>query len=193
MRSKRVFHPPVLLLRRRTIGLITAVSLVILRGSSLPGQPVQIWGQSAAIQADNVNFETQGQAISIRVLNGHNGRPVHGEQLNVWFFKKPLEVIPLTYHIGAARILPPTTKDGSAVLQVPRGAVSLAIGSDFYIDCRRYHKDSPGWPAYSIARVLNEGLVLENTCGKASEQPKAGDLVFYVRPWHWWERILHPG
>lgn len=43
---------------------------------------------------------------------------------------------------------------------------------------------------YWFADVLAHGAVGANKCGKATAQPIPGQLVLFVRPPHWWEKVL---
>ena len=46
-------------------------------------------------------------------------------------------------------------------------------------------KPDDSWLAmtdFSTKKVLEEGIVTANTCGKATASPKPGELVIFVRP-----------
>jgi hypothetical protein len=37
--------------------------------------------------------------------------------------------------------------------------------------------------------VLQQGIATPNTCGKATASPEPGDLIIFVRPLTWWEKL----
>jgi hypothetical protein len=41
----------------------------------------------------------------------------------------------------------------------------------------------------STKQLMREGIVMPNTCGKATASPQPGELVIFVRPLSWWEKI----
>jgi len=119
----------------------------------------------------------QAQDVTIRVLDGRNGHPVTKERLVVW-------VGPVR---GTALELP-TDKDGVAVLHLSKDhADSIELTADYNFDCQPYRKNTPT-PSYSVKEILQSGVVTQNTCGKLSQsEAKPGELIFFVRPLHWWE------
>ena len=146
-----------------------------------------------------------GQEIRIRVLDGRNGHPITSECVNVW--------------IGPVRdaLLLPTNKDGVAVVHIgqkqvtgdtgfprackrtvfggpqptPEHADSIKVTSGGpYVDCQPPEKKvAPAWPSYSVREILESGVAAGNTCGKFTTEPRRGELIFFVRPVHWWEAI----
>ncbi len=132
----------------------------------------------AALLAGLFGTILHAQDIRIRVLDGRNGHRVTNERLNVW--------------IGPERgeaLLLPTNKDGVAELHLDnKHGESIEVESNLYVDCRPYRKDAPR-PSYSVQEVLQSGVVTQNACGKGKIEasPKPGELIFFVRPLHWWE------
>ena len=118
--------------------------------------------------------------ITIKVVNGHNGKPLKGTTVDVWFGKKALP--------------PPsqvtTTNDGNAVLAVPDSIETIVIVGQGVGDCRAGKRKSYiEANVYRVQDILRTGVVAQNTCGNARNQPTPGVLVFYVRPLHWWEKM----
>ena len=147
------------------------------------------------------------QEIRIRVLNGRNGKPIMNECLNVW-----------TGTGRGAHMVAATDKDGVAALRVadtkilaetvcqgwPDQASGLSdveritISGDRYIACQEYGKIVPGepptdplttMPSYPIKKILESGITSANTCGKLRIEAKPSELVFFVRPRSFWERM----
>jgi hypothetical protein len=59
---------------------------------------------------------------------------------------------------------------------------------NYYSDCR-YKKDTPSGMNvdYSLDKIISEGIVAENFCGKQHTQPVPGVFVIYVRNRTFWE------
>jgi hypothetical protein len=116
-------------------------------------------------------------SITVIVLNGKTGRPVWRESPNIWIDKEP-SINPYTNWRGKARI------------KVPRDAAQLRITPDFGHDCRwkEDEANTTRTASYSIADILQTGIVSENICGAAKVTPQPGVLVFYELPSTWRER-----
>jgi hypothetical protein len=41
----------------------------------------------------------------------------------------------------------------------------------------------------STDRVLQQGIAMANTCGKPTAAAKPGEVIIFVRPLNWWERL----
>lgn len=148
------------------------------------------------------------QQINIRVLNGHNGKPVTNECLNislgVWNggdLVAPTNsagVISLIFRDGQASVERASSHacNGTAVLGpkiIPNGMEEITLSTDYYIACQEHGKVIPGEPAkpnlikelmpsYSIKKILDSGLSAGNTCGRVKAEPRPGELIFYVKP-----------
>jgi hypothetical protein len=42
---------------------------------------------------------------------------------------------------------------------------------------------------FPTQKVLEQGIVTTNTCGKATAPPKPGEIIIFVRPLTFWERL----
>lgn len=137
------------------------------------------------------------QDIQIKVLNGRNGHPVTNECVNVWAGSRRGNSVILPtdqhgiveIHLGKQRA-DANTRQGcnglASVNSVLNYADTLEISADYYVDCRPFKKRPP-WPAYSVRAIVQSGIATENTCGKFRAEVKPGELIFFVRPVHWWE------
>lgn len=126
------------------------------------------------VVAINCCSRLEAETVTIRVLNGKNGKPVTDEQVNVLF--------PVNHR---AQLLLHTDKDGDVQFDGDRGEV-FQILPDFYADCRSWQAGTPS-PLYSVTEVLSEGRLTQNTCSKMNIEPRRGKLVYFVKPLHWWE------
>ena len=110
--------------------------------------------------------------ITIKVLNGKSGKPVWRESPNVYIDNSNNNVNPRTDRHGVAK------------LRVPVNGQRIRVSPNWGHECRPVAT----LPAYSIAEILQKGVVAENSCGAATINPMPGVLVFYELPSTWWER-----
>ena len=146
----------------------------------------------------------QAETIKIKLVNGRNGRPIAASYVNVWVGKqrKDATVIP-TDDNGIASLRLTDTADGTGadeestacgpncvVNPVMKYDASLRINVG-YVLCQ------PDAGSYSwlrmmdlpTSRVLQDGIVAENTCGKTRAIAEPGEVVIFVRPLSWWEKL----
>ena len=81
---------------------------------------------------------------------------------------------------------------GIASLNISRDAVILVHNTDKYVNCADergglVHNDFKVSQIHSTGVV--QAIVQPNLCGKASDVPRRGELVLFVRPWRPGERI----
>ncbi|MDE1156277.1 MAG: hypothetical protein PW735_11195 [Acidobacteriaceae bacterium] len=145
------------------------------------------------------------QTLEILLINGKNGRPMVGESshVNVWVGTERTNAILVpTDKKGIARIqltLDPTAEnipkpgkyasifvehpilkyDGRLSINVPY-AVCASGGSNY---------SWLGIMNFSTSEILEHGKSSPNTCGKATVQPKPGQLILFVRHLSWWEEF----
>ena len=43
--------------------------------------------------------------------------------------------------------------------------------------------------SFSTKQVIEHGYVSPNTCGKTTAAPKPGEIILFVRPLTWWEKL----
>jgi hypothetical protein len=144
------------------------------------------------------------QAIEIKLVNGRDGSPLGGTCVNVWIGneRKSAMAIP-TDKNGIAR-LRVTDKDEEmnihsrwkdcgdfgVINPVVKYGNSLRINAG-YVLCQPHIPDY-SWLAlrdFSMEKLIQEGIVTPNSCGKATASPKPGELVIFVRPLNWWEKL----
>jgi hypothetical protein len=113
--------------------------------------------------------------IRVHTVDGRNGKTITNERVQVWINERK----------GALNLVP--RENGIAEFEAPAGA-SIRIESNLYMDCRPFAKAAPR-PTYSADDIKNSGLATPNICGKAKAEARPGELIFFVRPLHWWEVI----
>lgn len=146
----------------------------------------------------------RAQMIEVKLVNGRNGHPMSNSHVNVWVGTKRTEAMAI-----------PTDKDGIAWLRLTDNddEVDLHlrekhIGDDVvtgpimkydenfrvnvpFVICYPHVRDY-SWlaiPNISTKQLLQQGIVWPNTCGKAVASPEPGELIIFVRPLSWWEKL----
>jgi len=154
------------------------------------------------------------QELRIKVLNGRNGRLITNECVSIWLGpwhgadlvaptnKQGVVVLHLENDRVTAEQVPPLTCNKLAIygpIRLPPAVDTLGITSDYYADCQEYAKVVPNPakpkfirkipPSYPIKEILESGISASNTCGKFRAKPKPGELIFFVRPRGFWEKM----
>jgi hypothetical protein len=155
------------------------------------------------------------QEIQIKVLNARNGKTITNECLNVWLGptyrenliaptnSEGIVILHLERNEIRADTVSPHACDGLATVGpklLRSGVDSVIISGDYYVPCQEYGKPSQGEalkpslndtqvPSYSIKTILESGVASSNTCGKIRAEAKPGELVFFMRPRAFWERL----
>lgn len=121
--------------------------------------------------------------IQIQVLNGRKGKPVRRAKA----FTTVLPVQPY-----ATPIASDTGRLGTFSLLVQTGTQVHTTVSK-YTPCSFVAKADRKKPpaAYAVDDILSHGVVAENHCSTRTAKATPGELILFVRPLHWWQR-LHP-
>jgi hypothetical protein len=144
------------------------------------------------------------QTLQIKVIDGRNGRPLANTCVNVWVGnerKDPLAI--------------PTDRNGIARLQLTENDAELNTAhrskdcGDFgvispvvkykdsvkvnvgYVICEPHGTDF-SWlevKPFPTEQFIREGFVTANTCGSPMASARPGELVIFVRPLNWWEKL----
>ena len=126
------------------------------------------------------NAQRETVSIHIRLIDGRTGNPMKNQQIGL--------EDGADYHDISAR----TNELGIAVLDVKKGGVILTHNTEEYVNCGDergglIHND------FKVSQIVSVGIVQPiaqpNRCGKTSAVAKPGELVLFVRPWGWGEKI----
>jgi hypothetical protein len=146
----------------------------------------------------------RAQTIKIKLVNGKTGLPITNKCVNTWVGteRKEAMAIPLDKN-GVARLYL-TDKDSEVNVQNRAqncgdfGVIHPAVkNSDTlrivagYVVCEPHAADY-SWLAtmeFSTKQIIQQGIVIGNTCGKATASPSPGELLIFVRPLTWWEQL----
>lgn len=145
------------------------------------------------------------QTLEIKLVDGRNGRPIVGasSHVNVWVGGERKEAIAIPVDgKGVARLkltlnpsevnIPTGKNNGSVVVDHP----VLKYDESFRINAP-YVLCEPGEGGYSwlelkdfsTKQVLDHGYASVNTCGKVIVPPQPGQVVLFVRPLTFWEKL----
>jgi hypothetical protein len=112
----------------------------------------------------------QQTAITVRLVNGKNGKAITDKAFNIWLG-------------NSFEGLHDTDAKGEIKLDVtniePR---KIRVLPDFRFDCRESHGSGGDRIEYSLDEILSAGVVGENLCGRAGSLRQPGVLVIFVRP-----------
>jgi hypothetical protein len=144
------------------------------------------------------------QTIEVKLIDGRNGHPLANTCVNVWVGNKQRDALAI-----------PTDKDGVARLRltdsdteidtqnrwkqcgefgvidpVVRFEDSITINAG-YVLCQPQGTDY-SWLAlknFPTRQILAEGVVTPNACGKHVASPVPGQVIVFVRPLSFWEKL----
>ena len=150
----------------------------------------------------------RAQTIEIRIVNGRNGQPVADRCMDVWVGDRSKPTAgPLfetqtdqngVISLHLSREIANTNKDGQRLACGLTGSINPTVKYGDTISIRTgYLLCQPRAPSYSwlakadfsTEEVLQQGIATANTCGKVTASPKPGQVVLFVRPLTWWEKL----
>jgi len=140
------------------------------------------------------------QTLLIKLVNGRSGRPISDGYVNVWVGNAQKAALPIpTDQEGIARLRLTENDSEIDVHNLPGVGVidPVVMYSDRlrvnvpYVSCQP-NKPDYSWlliQSASTAEVLRSGVVTANACGKAKASPQPGELIMFVRPLTFWEKM----
>ena len=145
------------------------------------------------------------QTLEITLVDGRNGRPMVGKSsyVNVWVGteRKAAIVVP-TDGKGVARIqltsntgevnIPNSTNSGSNVVEHPIVKYDEPLQINVpYVLCGSEGSNYSwlGLLNFSTKEILQHGYASPNTCGKVKATPQPGQVILFVRPLTFWEKM----
>jgi len=154
--------------------------------------------------ASSCGFTLDAQTVRIKLLNGKNGHPLVGNCVNVWVGSGRKEAMALPTNEDGVASLKLTQNDaeietehvwkGCGLLGVIDPIVKysdqIRINTSF-VSCQQRTPDF-SWLAirpFSTKEIVQSGIVTTNTCGKAKTSPEPGEIVLFVRPLSFWEKM----
>ncbi len=140
------------------------------------------------------------QTVVIKLVNGRNGRPMSDSYVNVWIGNKEKAALPIpTDKRGIAQLRltdndadvdKPCPNCGYSKTPVVKYDATVRVQAG-YVLCES-RKSDYSWlsiMAFPTQKVLEQGIVTANTCGNATAPPRPGEVIIFVRPLTWWEKL----
>jgi hypothetical protein len=122
----------------------------------------------------------RAQTLTIRVLNAKSGAPFRNENITVDWVKDFLTSELSLGHEGIAHVqVPPGTESFGLMPGPKRGKEPDRIA---YFDCNAREA-----ALIRVRDVIETGVALGNSCGKATTLARPGEVVFWALPIHWWQ------
>ena len=144
------------------------------------------------------------QTIEVKLIDGRNGHAIANTCVNVWVGNEQKDALAIpTDKNGVARlrltdddfevntqnlwrdcgefgVINPVVKYG--------GSVSVNAG---YVLCQPQATDYSWLAVKNIPtkQLVQQGLVSGNACGKSIALPRPGELIIFVRPLNFWEKL----
>jgi hypothetical protein len=125
----------------------------------------------------------QAQVIRIKVVNGKNGKPV--ANLDIMFNTEIPAWSPYSLF---------TDRNGEVAVKVGSFTKMVVFTPSMkYRPCLKptIKGHAPSTPSYSVADILSKGISMENSCGKRRVDAAPGEIVYFVRPWTFWETLTY--
>lgn len=136
-------------------------------------------------------------------MNGRTGRVIAGTCVNVWLGNERKSAMAIPTDNDGVASLRLTDNDAEintdhwkgcgdfgVINPVAKFASSIRINAG-YVLCQVRQPDHT-WLAiqtFSTEEVLQSGVVTVNACGEANASPIPGEIVLFVRPLSWWEKL----
>ncbi len=145
------------------------------------------------------------QTLEFKLVDGRNGHPMveASAYVNVWVGRERKEAIAIpTDDKGVARLqltlnpndenVPISTGHGTIVESHPvvKYDESFRINAPYVLCGAEEGKRS--WldlKNFSTKEVLDHGYASANTCGKVTASPQPGQVILFVRPLRFWEKM----
>jgi hypothetical protein len=119
--------------------------------------------------------------ITVKVLDGRNGKPLANQHLLVFTGLSNDSVETHAQHTSVT-----TDKDGTGTLTIyPDETQWLQVFADGRIPCFL----NPNQTSFRVNDIVSRGLVTPNTCSALSHDPSPGHFIIFVRPAAFMEKM----
>ena len=143
---------------------------------------IRTLGTFAWVVAACACLHSQGNTITVKLMEGKNGTPVTPSNFVVRIDR--LDAV----HSEWVRM----HDDGTAEITIPGDAKQISVEATYdssmetYVNCDgAKEKDRYAAHWYAIADIVKAGMVAPNECGKTRTSAKPGEFIFFVRKRDW--------
>ena len=154
--------------------------------------------------ASSWGLTLNAQTIRIKLLNGKNGHPLAGRCVNVWVGSGRKDALDLPTNQDGVASLKLTQDDAEIDTQhvwkdcglfgvinpIVKYSDQIRINAS-YVSCEPHTADF-SWlaiKAFPTKEIVQSGIATANTCGKAKASPEPGEIILFVRPLSFWEKM----
>jgi len=125
-------------------------------------------------------------SISIRLLDGRTGLPVKASNF----------LVRIDHHDTVHPEWVKINDDGTVIVTLPADAKEISVkatydmGMDTFVNCdaaKESDKERNIW--YSIAKIVNAGIVAPDECARTAFAAKPGEFIFFVRKRSWHDNL----
>jgi len=143
------------------------------------------------------------QTVRVKLVNGKNGRPMAHKCMGIAIstFGRTMGVRTDNNGVAWLRLTNSDTEvntqtrwngcdDWPVVNPVVKYSDSIGVNAG-YVLCQA-HGANYSWltvMTFSTQKVLQSGVVTPNVCGKATASPEPGEVIIFVRPLTFWEKL----
>lgn len=144
-----------------------------------------------------IGLLAQTATIRIRVLDGRTGKNLSG--MNLAFVDYHNDRDGSTDADLNGRKIVETSADGDSYIANPNAHGVLVfdgLGSGVWVPCTRqklYDSDTRTYGSehlYPVSTIVASGLVAKNDCSRRTATAKPSELIIFVRPATWWEKLI---
>ena len=145
-----------------------------------------------------IGLLAQTATIHVRVLDGRTGKNLSG--MNLAFVDYHTDRDGSTHADLNGRMTVATSADGDSYVASPGAHGVLVFGgvgnNGDWTPCTRqklYDSDTRTYGTehlYPVSTIVASGLVAKNNCSKRTAAAKPGELVIFIRPVTWWEKLI---
>src|ERR1700733_8464703 len=138
----------------------------------------------------------QTATIRIRVLDGRTGKNLPG--MNLAFVDYHNDRDGSDADLNGRKSVE-TLADGDSYIANPNAHGVLVfggLGSGVWVPCTRqklYNSDTRTYGSehfYPVSTIVASGLVANNDCSRRTATAKPGELIIFLRPATWWEKLV---
>lgn len=122
----------------------------------------------------------ESHAFRVLLMNGHTGLPIAGGHVLLWYNDET----------GPGYTAVTDTHGIALMPEPPATPVRVLVSAPDLLECRHHLSGTPP-EGYGFEAIARSGVSTENTCGGPLVRPAPGELVFYVRPPHWYNGIFN--
>jgi hypothetical protein len=144
------------------------------------------------------------QTVTIKLVNGRDGHQMAATCVGVWVRQDRKDLVSIPTDKSGIAQLRLTDNDGEidihnrskdcglfgVINPVVKYDDTLRIDVGYALCLPRPDYSLLALTGISTKQLIQQGIVMPNSCGKATASTEPGKLIIFVRPFSWWERSM---